>query len=214
MPRREVLRDAVYDAILAQLVELHLEPGTPLRIDSLAKLLDVSPTPVREALVQLEATGLVTRTALKGYAVAPPLSQPEMAKLMAVRTLIESAAARGACAQADVVVVAALDEAQILQRRASERGRSGFRDYIAADSEFHRIILENCGNKFLRQCAGVLEGQVHRLRAFADQYVTDAEQAIQEHQTIMDAFVAHDPDLAETAMRHHLTAVAHRASKE
>src|SRR5690606_5880841 len=69
---RRGLRDRVYDLILEMLLEGDVEPGSRLSIDTLAKQLDVSPTPVREAMVQLERTGLVTREVLKGYRVAPP----------------------------------------------------------------------------------------------------------------------------------------------
>ena len=67
---RRGLRDAVYDRILDQLLRGETEAGGRLSIETLARELSVSATPVREALVQLERTGLVTREALRGYRVA------------------------------------------------------------------------------------------------------------------------------------------------
>ena len=64
---RRGLRDHVYDHILQLLLSGDAAPGERLSIDTIARQLDVSPTPVREAMVQLERTGLVTREALKGY---------------------------------------------------------------------------------------------------------------------------------------------------
>lgn len=63
--------------------------GKPLGIDGLAQQLDVSPTPVREALVQLESTAMVTRTALRGYRVAPLLSGRQLTDLFDARLLLE-----------------------------------------------------------------------------------------------------------------------------
>ena len=48
--------------------------NAPVSIDGLAQILDVSPTPVREALARLEMTGLVRRFARRGYRVAPPIA--------------------------------------------------------------------------------------------------------------------------------------------
>ncbi|BDZ44548.1 GntR family transcriptional regulator [Naasia aerilata] len=74
---RQVLADLVYDELFARLMDGRYPAGAPLAIDRIAAELAVSPTPVRESLARLEATGLVTRIALKGYAVPrcrPPRS--------------------------------------------------------------------------------------------------------------------------------------------
>jgi DNA-binding GntR family transcriptional regulator len=60
---RLIPRDRVYDALVDLLISGRVAPGQALRIEHLANLLDVSPTPVREALAKIEATGLVTRVA-------------------------------------------------------------------------------------------------------------------------------------------------------
>ena len=64
---RKVLRDDVHDALLQMLLRGRFAPGESLSIDHVARQLGVSPTPVREALVELEHTGLVTRAALRGF---------------------------------------------------------------------------------------------------------------------------------------------------
>ena len=91
---RRGLRDRVYDLVLEMLLEGDLDPGSRLSIDTLAKQLDVSPTPVREAMVQLERTGLVTREALKGYRVAPPFGPEELSELFDARLMLEVEATR------------------------------------------------------------------------------------------------------------------------
>ena len=62
---RQVLADHVYEELLASLMDGRLEPGATVSIDGTARELDVSPTPVREALARLEHTGMVRRVALK-----------------------------------------------------------------------------------------------------------------------------------------------------
>lgn len=90
--QRKVLRDDVYDAILELLMSGEITPGTSLGIDPLARRLGVSPTPVREAMVQLEGTGLVERTALRGYRVADPLTAAQLAEIIDARVILETGA--------------------------------------------------------------------------------------------------------------------------
>src|SRR6476660_10157017 len=98
---RQVLADHVYEALLVALMDGRLEAGTPVSIDGMARELDVSPTPVREALARLEATGMVRRTALRGYRVAPLFTADQIADLMDARLAIEPANAFMACGHSD-----------------------------------------------------------------------------------------------------------------
>jgi len=82
---RQVLADHVYEALLEWLMDGRLEPGAAVSIDGMARELDVSPTPVREALARLEHTGMVRRVALKGYRVAPVFTREDFAELMEAR---------------------------------------------------------------------------------------------------------------------------------
>ncbi len=101
--KRTMLRDDVYDTVLEMLLTNEFKPGSSLSIDSVARQLGVSPTPVREALVQLETTGLVTRAALKGYSVALPLTEEQMVQLLDARMVLELAAVERAAARSSDV---------------------------------------------------------------------------------------------------------------
>src|SRR5690242_17434650 len=94
--QRRALRDGVYDAVLEMLLAGQVSPGESLSIEGLARDVGVSPTPVREALGQLEHTGLVTRAALKGYRVAAPLTPERTGELIDARAVVEVAAIRRA----------------------------------------------------------------------------------------------------------------------
>lgn len=208
---RWVLRDTVHESILEMLLEQHLEPGAPLRIETIAKDLDVSPTPVREALVQIEATGLITRTALKGYRVAAPLSKAEQAKLMAVRLLLEPPATRAAFDTHGEALALPLGRVLARQRAAAgDRDEAEIREYLRADIEFHNVILENCDNPFLKRAVQSLGAQFHRFRELSQPGGYDADLAIPEHQHIVDAFVSGNAEQAEIAMADHLHAVLKR----
>src|SRR3954452_141794 len=87
--RREVLADGVYEAIKSLIMDRRIEPGAKINMDALARDLDVSPTPVREALARLEADGLVTKRALVGYTTAPMLDATGLEELFELRQLLE-----------------------------------------------------------------------------------------------------------------------------
>lgn len=110
---RQVLADHVHDEILESLMDGRLEPGASVSIDGTARELEVSPTPVREALARLEHTGLVRRVTLKGYRVAPLFSSEDFAQLMEARLAIEPVTTRLACERMTP------DALALVQRQAS-----------------------------------------------------------------------------------------------
>jgi len=212
---RQVLADHVYEALLVALMDGRLEAGTPVSIDGMARELDVSPTPVREALARLEATGMVRRMALRGYRVAPLFSPEELADLMDARLVIEPANAFMACKHGDPQLTEQLHQA-IEDLKAAPRGPSfaEFRAYWEADERFHRLIAEFADNQFLLSAYNALGGQVQRFRFFGGLGVTDADYAIAEHTEILKAFEAGDADLARQKMIDHIEGVKQRSQHD
>ncbi|GAB3595370.1 GntR family transcriptional regulator [Microbacterium tumbae] len=217
---RRGLRDHVYDRILQLLLSGEAAPGARLSIDTIARQLDVSPTPVREAMVQLERTGLVTREALKGYRVAPPLGADQLRELFDARIMLESTAARLAT-PAGAAMLDELRAAEEEHRRIGERVitamRAGVADvelttaYFAADAAFHSVVFAHCGNRYLTDMSESLGAQLHRMRQSVLHGVTDVREAIAEHEAIVDAFAEGGPDAPERLMRRHIEQVRARS---
>lgn len=210
---RRALRDRVYDRILEMLLMGELESGMRLSPESMAKLFDVSPTPVREAMVQLERTGLVTREALRGYRVAPPLDEAQLAELYEARLMIETTAMRSAAAEAGKVVPA-LREAHEWHLLAAEavikaHGRGDVpleltHDYFRADTDFHLVPLEHLGNRYIRGMYEDLGALTHRMRQLALRGPDDVHEAVAEHAAILAAFERGDEEACVSAMRAHI----------
>ena len=213
--RRAGLRESVYESILGMLVEGEIEEGSPLRVEALAQLLEVSPTPVREALVQLEATGLVQYVANKGYSAAPHLSAAEKTAMMDARLVLEVAAVRRAAELGDPSVPRHLRDVLDSQREAAsrlegpgkERQTDALREFLKLDHLFHDGILHGCGNRFLVRLAATLDAQAQRMRQSFLNGIPDAEDVLAEHSAIAEAIAEGDPDAAERAMRDHLDRV-------
>lgn len=217
---RRGLRDHVYDRILQLLLSGDALPGARLSIDTIARQLDVSPTPVREAMVLLERTGLVTREALKGYRVAPPLGAEQLAELFEARIMLESNAARLAT-PATPSMLDELRSAEEAHRSAGERVISGMRAgspavelttaYFTTDADFHRVVFRHCGNGYLEEMSESLGAQLHRMRQSVLHGVTDVREAIAEHEAIVDAFASGDQTAPEQQMRRHIEQVRSRS---
>ena len=217
-PERRVLRDEVYDAVLGMLVDGHFRAGESLGIEPLAARLGVSPTPVREALVQLESTGLVTRTALRGYKVAPPMSREQIRQLFDARLVVEVGAGRHAVAgreelvpQLRVILDRQRRHAATL-RRAGEGDQSvrAVSDYLTADRDFHDAVFAATGNPFFIEMARHISIHGQRLRQFIEQQHDDAELAVAEHERILTAIDRGEPDGVAQAVESHILAVRER----
>ncbi|MEQ4301406.1 GntR family transcriptional regulator [Plantactinospora sp. B6F1] len=92
--RRTTLADDVYESVRALVMDHAVAPGERINIDGLARRLEVSPTPVREALARLESDGLVRKRPLAGYTAAPLLTRTEFDELVEMRLILETASAR------------------------------------------------------------------------------------------------------------------------
>ncbi|SKC45783.1 transcriptional regulator, GntR family [Krasilnikoviella flava] len=213
--RRRVLADHVFDELLSRLMDGTLAAGSSLNIDALARDLDVSPTPVREALARLEATGMVHRVALRGYFVAPAPTAKELADLMDARLAVEPVNAFYACARGDGEFVAALERA-VAELEASPNGPTyqEFRDYWEADERFHTLVAEAADNTYLQAAFAALGGLVQRFRQFSGTGVTDKDVAVAEHRAVLDAIRSGVPEQAQELMRRHIEGVRSRSLAE
>lgn len=218
---RRALRDQVYEQLLELLLQGGVEPGTRLSIDTLARELQVSPTPVREAMVHLERTGLVTREALRGYHVAPPLSRNQLNELFDARLMLEVTATQKASISPEAVS-ADLRSAHERHVQAGKRvitaHESGERvplrvtqGYFEADAAFHAVLFKHANNRYLAEMYQQLDALTHRMRQAALQGPDDVNEAIAEHEAVLKAFTVGSPKDTVAAITKHIDGVRHRA---
>ena len=208
---RQVLADHVYDELMVALVDGSLGAGEPLNIDALSREMQLSQTPIREALARLEATGLVVREALKGYRVAPLFSATELDELMDARSVLEPENAFRACAESAESLIPQLARSIDDLAEFKDNQASSIRPYWQADEHFHRLIAEGANNRFLLSAYTALGGHVQRFRLFGGLGVSDADFAIAEHTEILAAFQAGEADAAREKMADHIAMVKRRA---
>jgi DNA-binding GntR family transcriptional regulator len=212
-PSRLTLTDSVYEAVKEMVMEQHIEPGARVNIDLVARQLNVSPTPVREALARLEMDGLVVKEPLRGYSITPTLDGKAFNDLYDIRRLLEPFAARAAAVRRDEKVLRALDREIADMRRTVEsgggsagKGYQGYRDFASQDARFHEVIAGTSGNNLLSDTLRRLRSHLHLFRLYHLYYSTQAigNATVIEHEAILAAIRAGDPDLAEAAMLEHI----------
>ena len=217
--RRQVLRAEVEELILQRLLEARWPPGSRLSIDGLARDLEVSPTPVREAMVSLERSGLVEYVALRGYVVAPMLDPEQMTELLDARRVVESAALARAFEDVDALLVD-LEEAYAAHgdviARIEEAGEVTYellQEHFHADWAFHQVLFDHAGNRYLSTMVETVRAHTHRMRQtwVGGPPALDVHEAYAEHGRILEKVRRHHHDGALQALDEHLAAVLERS---
>jgi DNA-binding GntR family transcriptional regulator len=202
-PRRQMLTDSVYDEIRQQLVDHEVEPGSKLNITGLAAQLDVSPTPVREALARLEADGLVIKRSLAGYTAAPLLSGKDFDDLFEMRMLLEPAAAARAATRIGAEDLDMLSEhLQEMRKAQHDTSRETLRLFVHHDALFHGLIAASGGNALMEDTLKRFHAHTHLYRLYFRDGI--AEETCHEHERIIRALREADPEIAGAAMRTHI----------
>lgn len=195
--------DDVYDVLLSRLIALRIAPGARISIDQLARELGASQTPIRAALIRLEAEGLILKTHLVGYSAAPMPSAQRFGEIFQVRLLLEPHAAEQAATrltEAERQELRGLADAMLAPSKDDEKLAYG--KFAKWDAHFHRLIAQSGGGQVMAEALDRLHTHVHLFRVLFHSSVT--QDAIEEHAQILDALVAGNARRARTAMERHL----------
>lgn len=199
-----LLGDRAYDAIRDAILHLELEPGAPLVESQLAKELNASKTPIREALRRLEQTGLVVSMPYRGYVVSE-LSLHDAWEILQIRAVLEGLAVREAC---EVLTEADLESLATLLAEQRAYFDQGDLDACAESGyAFHRILVEKAENIRLCETIDRLNDQFHRVRLLSSHIPGRLPKSLVEHDGILEALRERDAALAERRMNEHLLAV-------
>jgi DNA-binding GntR family transcriptional regulator len=196
LPRGRSASERAYDYVKARLLDGRFAGGTLLSENDLAHRLGVSRTPVRQALVQLEAEELVELYPKRG-ALVVPISPSEADDVLEARMLIEQHCARRAAAAGSRLV------ARLRAAIADQEGDvAGF---AWADRAFHTAIVEAAGNHILDRQYEALRDRHQRIAAAAvASDPTRIARFIAEHKEILAAIERGDGDAASALMGDHL----------
>lgn len=194
---------AVIAEVLQRIEDGALMPGAPIDERNLMERCNVSRTPIREALIQLEAGGLIVRHPRKGAHLFRPTTD-EFLAILEIHTNLEAHAAELAAqrmlpaAEAELRGAVAACSEFAASAPVSEPAR-----YYALNLEFHRIIAEAAGNPFLTDMIKMNARKLmthYRLRYRTPGAV---QASAREHEEIAMHILARDPAKARACMIRH-----------
>lgn len=207
-PKRVLLHDEVYATLRSLITSGQLQPGDRIIELEVARQLNTSQAPVREALRRLQQEGLVISFNHKGTFVAT-ISEDEIWEVYTLRSFLESFAIRQAVVNATPADLDDLDRRIKAMRTAAEAGDQV--TLIDHDMHFHERICQLSGHKTLLQIWLIIDAKTRGFisvtnRLFFNQLVEVAE----SHWPILEAFQRRDPALAEQRIREHMYTVWNR----
>lgn len=191
----------VYAELRRRILSLELQPGQRLYEPELAATLQVSRTPLREALRLLLAEDLIDQLPTGGMVVRP-LAASDIEELYSVRAALEGLMTGEAARRLtddDVAVLRGL-----VERNARMVGDA--EDAMRAGHDLHLRIAEVAGHGWARRLHAQVDGHMSRYRPFTNESQDRRTAALAEHRAIVEALVARDADEARRLAESHVLA--------
>jgi DNA-binding GntR family transcriptional regulator len=199
--RRIALHEQVATSLRDMIVHGTLRPGERISEGALCDQLEISRTPLREALKTLAAEGLVELRPNRG-AVITPLRQPETLELFETIAGLERIAAEHAADRLGLPELRKLEKLHDRMEACHEAG--DLKPYFACNQEIHRLIVAGAHNKVLQSTHAFLHTRMSRARYFALFAPQRWSESVAEHRRIMDALRARDAARAGAEMHAHV----------
>jgi DNA-binding GntR family transcriptional regulator len=196
IPRPEPLRAAVYARIVALIVSAEYRPGSVLTEAALSRAMGVSRTPVREALLRLEAEGVLESTLARGFTLRA-LSRSEAAELYPILAALEALAVQNAGPAVKSVLGALRATLGELEACAGAVRR------WQLDTQWHATLTSACGNRHLAGLIAQLRTSLSRYELAYMRQVRSREKADQQHREILTALEAGDARRAASLLTGH-----------
>lgn len=192
----------VYNELRRLILHGELEPGTVVTEADFAERLEVSRTPIREALRELLREGLIVEGPRRQIIVRTvPLADRH--QLMLLRSALERLAVTEAARIAEITYVDQLRLLVIQQKRALRSGN--VQAYLDLDDDFHVLIAVAAGTPIGADFLHQLRGLVRLVLNEQELSPTRLEETVADHEEIIDALEKRAPDAADAAMARHLS---------
>ena len=193
-------RDYAKRVIRDKIISLELEPGTAISDRELAAWMNLSRTPVREALLDLAKVKIVEIYPQRGSVVAP-IDYNLVEEAQFVRSVLEVAVVQLACERATQEQLEQLKENVALQEFYYQHGSS--ERLLEMDDEFHRLLFQIAGRMQAYEMMRSITVHFDRVRSLAVSAVKE-HLWMSDHREIYEAVAAHDQEAARQLMEKHL----------
>lgn len=194
----ESVKHLVYDIILQEIVAINLKPGEKLNISKISEDLDVSRTPVREALLMLCEEGFVRKNSEQGFSVRE-VDFADISQIHIARTLLESKAAFLCASQINCPNI---KEMRKIAAREFEHN-DNYSDVASDDDEFHNLIVVSCGNKYIIDYYNQLRSKIKLLKKVVminlvnNNQIENIQNIANSHKSVINSIRLNLPEYAQ-----------------
>ncbi|MDQ0429611.1 DNA-binding GntR family transcriptional regulator [Planomicrobium stackebrandtii] len=201
------LPQQAYIIIQKAIRNLQLQPDEAFLEREIIDMLEMSRTPVREALIRLEMDRWIRLTPRKGFSVEPIIKE-NIEQICQIAEALDGVAAELATLNIDEEHLGILDSLIALQEK--HLNENNLKAYIDVDNQFHNLIVEYSQNERLQNIMDSHSDQLYRARLFTINERKLPVRSIKEHQAIVAAMRAQDSKAAQLLMHSH----RHRGGQE
>jgi DNA-binding GntR family transcriptional regulator len=189
-----------YDYLHNSIVTHRIPPGTALVEQEISRFLNISRTPVREALEQLQSEGLVKHIPSRGTFVEE-ITIEDIEEILALRETLELLALKTAI---DLIPEKEIDELESILLSLDLNQNSSYEDYYTSDRNLHSVIVRYGQNRRLSNFLNKLNSQIERLRRYSAMERVRFEESKKEHIEILQTLKEKDIDKATITLRNHI----------
>lgn len=203
--RSKTITDAVYEQVKLDIVSGVFRPGQRLFEGDLANNLDVSRTPVRDAMIRLEQDGLITTKAHRGIFVRK-LTRKDIQDYYQTRAVLEGLGAKLATINAKEEDLQKLKDILEEMRNVLELNKDleNFKEIVLINNKFHELILIIADNDVLAKIRDTLSSPIALVRSTSWLNKDRKMEVWQEHAKIVSAIVAGNAELAQKRAEEHI----------
>ncbi|SDM55237.1 GntR family transcriptional regulator [Halarsenatibacter silvermanii] len=204
------LTEKVYQILKKDIVNMNIQPGTKIQLDKIAEELEVSKTPVREAVNMLSMDGLVEVKPQSGTYVIE-LNQKDIKHIYQVRKALEKLAIELSFSKINDENIKALESINNKCLKLYEEEK--YEEFVSEDERFHNTIFEITQNKYLITSYNAIRDKLFYLKMAGLVIPKSILESIKAHQKIIKTFKEKDLEKAKHEMKSHVEKVKKHSLK-
>jgi DNA-binding GntR family transcriptional regulator len=201
VPDRRSLGDHVFENLRQAIIRGDVAPGDRLVESRIAEIMDISRTPVREAIHKLEREGLLRKLPRGGFTVVR-LTRDDIEETFGIRCVLESYAARLAALNHREEDLIPLEEKIREFQRCLAKGQ--LEELPKINTEFHNLFYALSRSPKLIKLVNDLRDQIYRFRLILLRVDDWARTSNEDHRNMLEAIRQRDADRVETLVREHI----------
>jgi len=203
LPQKGRLSDRVYQALKNEIIKMEIKPRQFITIGELTDKLNISRTPVREALLRLERENWITIIPNKG-AIVNSASAKEISDIIELQVLLEGYVTQQAAYKIDDESIKRAE--QILKEAENNLNNNRLVEFAECGDQFHMLLAETAGNQKLKEYLKNVTEEFERIEPFIEYSATvDLEKTLQQHKNILEYIKNGQAEEARKEMEYHMS---------